>query len=383
MTALNTAATFVPGRLEQMSTRIAFFIAGIGIAAWAPLVPYAKARAGLDEGTLGLLLLCLGVGSILAMPMAGILASRFGCRKVLTGGTLLICLALPLLATVSSVPVLIAVLFLFGAGLGTVDSTVNLQAVIVERASGKTMMSGFHGLFSLGGIAGAAGVSGLLGLGLSPLGAMLMVVAILLLALLKAAPHLLAYGSKNSGPAFAIPHGVVLLIGSLCFVVFLAEGAVLDWSAVFLVVERNVDTAYAGLGYAAFALTMTVGRLTGDRIVRRLGATRVIVFGGMTAALGLLLTISVPAWEAALLGYALVGVGCSNIVPVLYTAVGKQKVMPESIAVPAITTLGYAGILAGPAVIGFIAHGSSLSFAFALIALLLVAVAVSGKVLKA
>ncbi|MFJ2367256.1 MFS transporter [Pseudomonas sp. NPDC087697] len=382
MTAIIPSVPVRPGRLEQMSTRIAFFIAGFGIAAWAPLVPYAKARAGLDDGTLGLLLLCLGVGSILAMPMAGALASRFGCRRVLSGGTLLICLALPLLATVSSIPLLIAALFLFGAGLGTVDSTVNLQAVIVERASGKTMMSGFHGLFSLGGIVGAAGVSALLGLGISPLGATLVVIVFLVLSLLKAAPHLLPYGSESSGPAFAIPHGVVLFIGSLCFIVFLAEGAVLDWSAVFLASERNLDTAYAGLGYAAFALTMTVGRLTGDAIVHKLGATRVIVFGGLTAAAGLLLATLAPAWEAALIGYALVGAGCSNIVPVLYTAVGKQNVMPENIAVPAITTLGYAGILAGPAVIGFIAHGSSLSFAFGLIALLLLAVAVSGKALK-
>lgn len=382
MTSLNNQTTFAPGRLEQMSTRIAFFIAGFGIAAWAPLVPYAKARAGLDEGTLGLLLLCLGVGSILAMPLAGILATRFGCRRVATGGTLLICAALPLLATVSSIPALIAALFMFGAGLGTVDSTVNLQAVIVERASGKNMMSGFHGLFSLGGIVGAAGVSALLGLGTSPLGATLVVIVLLLIALAKAVPHLLPYGSESSGPAFAVPHGIVLFIGGMCFIVFLAEGAALDWSAVFLAQERGIDTAYAGLGYAAFALTMTVGRLTGDKIVRRLGATRVIVFGGLTAAAGLLLATFAPGWEAALVGYALLGAGCSNIVPVLYTAVGKQTVMPESIAVPAITTLGYAGILAGPAVIGFIAHGSSLSFAFALMAVLLVAVAVGGKVLK-
>ncbi|MVW86422.1 MFS transporter [Pseudomonas sp. PB101] len=382
MSSLNSQTTFVPGRLEQMSTRIAFFIAGVGIAAWAPLVPYAKARAGLDEGTLGLLLLCLGVGSILAMPLAGILSSRFGCRRVTTGGALLICTALPLLATVSSIPALVAALFMFGAGLGTVDSTVNLQAVIVERASGKNMMSGFHGLFSLGGIVGAAGVSGLLGLGISPLGATLVVIVMLLIALAKAVPHLLPYGSKGSGPAFAVPHGIVLFIGGMCFIVFLAEGAALDWSAVFLVQERGIDTAYAGLGYAAFALTMTAGRLTGDKIVRRLGATRVIVFGGLTAAAGLFLATFAPDWKAALVGYALLGAGCSNIVPVLYTAVGKQTVMPESIAVPAITTLGYAGILAGPAVIGFVAHGSSLSFAFALMALLLVAVAIGGRVLK-
>ncbi len=382
MTAIPTPAPVVPGRLEQMSTRIAFFIAGFGIAAWAPLVPYAKARAQLNEGTLGLLLLCLGVGSIIAMPVAGALASRYGCRRVLTGGTIMICLALPMLATVSSIPLLMAGLFLFGAGLGTVDSTVNLQAVIVERASGKTMMSGFHGLFSLGGIVGAAGVSGLLGLGLSPLQATLVVIVIVAVALLKAGPHLLPYGSESSGPAFAVPHGVVLFIGCLCFIVFLAEGAVLDWSAVFLSAERGLDEAYAGLGYAAFALTMTAGRLTGDAIVRRLGATRVIVIGGSLATAGMLLATLFPAWETALLGYALVGAGCSNIVPVLYTAVGKQKVMPEHIAVPAITTLGYAGILAGPAMIGFIAHGSSLSIAFVLVATLLAGVAISGKILK-
>ncbi|CAH0321629.1 MFS transporter [Pseudomonas koreensis] len=382
MTSLNPQDTFVPGRLQQMSTRVAFFIAGLGIAAWAPLVPYAKARAGLDEGTLGLLLLCLGVGSILAMPLAGILATRFGCRRVATGGTLLICAALPLLATVSSIPALIATLFMFGAGLGTVDSTVNLQAVIVERASGKHMMSGFHGLFSLGGIVGAAGVSALLGLGLTPLAAMLVVVVLLIGALLKCVPHMLPYGSESSGPAFAIPHGIVLFIGGMCFIVFLTEGAALDWSAVFLAQERGIDTAYAGMGYAAFALTMTVGRLLGDRIVRKLGATRIILFGGLLAATGLFLATFAPSWQAALLGYALVGAGCSNIVPVLYTAVGKQTVMPESIAVPAITTLGYAGILAGPAVIGFVAHASSLSFAFGLMAVLLVAVAIGGKVLK-
>ncbi|PYB80431.1 MFS transporter [Pseudomonas koreensis] len=382
MTSLNPQDTFVPGRLQQMSTRVAFFIAGLGIAAWAPLVPYAKARAGLDEGTLGLLLLCLGVGSILAMPLAGILATRFGCRRVATGGTLLICAALPLLAAVSSIPALIATLFMFGAGLGTVDSTVNLQAVIVERASGKHMMSGFHGLFSLGGIVGAAGVSALLGLGLTPLAAMLVVVVLLIGALLKCVPHMLPYGSESSGPAFAIPHGIVLFIGGMCFIVFLTEGAALDWSAVFLAQERGIDTAYAGMGYAAFALTMTVGRLLGDRIVRKLGATRIILFGGLLAATGLFLATFAPSWQAALLGYALVGAGCSNIVPVLYTAVGKQTVMPESIAVPAITTLGYAGILAGPAVIGFVAHASSLSFAFGLMAVLLVAVAIGGKVLK-
>ena len=382
MTSISTSAPVVPGRLEQYSTRVAFFIAGFSIAAWAPLVPYAKARVGLDEGTLGLLLLCLGVGSIIAMPLAGALAARIGCRRVLLLSTAIICVCLPLLATLSSLPLLIAVLFIFGAGMGALDCAVNLQAIIVERASGKTMMSGFHGLFSLGGIAGAAGVAGLLSVGASPLMSMFVVVAIVLVALFKAAPHFLTYGSQSDGPAFAMPRGVVLFLGLLCFTVFLSEGAMLDWSAVFLSELRGVQTSYAGLGYAVFALTMTLGRLFGDAVVRRVGPRQVVILGGLCAAAGLALATLLPSWQAALLGYALVGAGCSNIVPVCYSAVGRQKSMPENVAVPALTTLGYAGILVGPAAIGFVAHASSLELAFLIVAVMLLAVAAAGTRLK-
>jgi MFS family permease len=382
MTSISTSAPDVPGRLEQFSTRVAFFIAGFSLAAWAPLVPYAKARVGLDEGTLGLLLLCLGVGSIIAMPLAGALAARIGCRRVLLLSSAIICLCLPLLATVSNLPLLIAVLFIFGASMGALDCAVNLQAIIVERASGKTMMSGFHGLFSLGGIVGAAGVAGLLSAGASPLISMFVVVAMVLFALFKAAPHFLTYGSESDGPAFAVPRGVVLFLGLLCFTVFLSEGAMLDWSAVFLSELRGVETSYAGLGYAVFALTMTLGRLFGDAVVRRVGPRRVVILGGLCAAAGLALATLLPTWQAALLGYALVGAGCSNIVPVCYSALGRQKSMPENVAVPALTTLGYAGILIGPAAIGFIAHASSLELAFMIVAVMLLAVAAAGTRLK-
>jgi MFS family permease len=241
------------------------------------------------------------------------------------------------------------------------------------------MMSGFHGLFSVGGIAGAAGVAALLGAGASPLMATLCVVGGIAIALAMARPHLLSYGSRSDGPAFALPHGVVLFIGVLCLVAFLAEGAVLDWSAVFLTSVRGVDASYAGLGYAAFSVTMTIGRFTGDRFVHRFGGTRVIVIGGLCAATGLAVAVLVPSWQVTLLGYALVGAGCSNIVPVLFSSVGRQTVMPENVAVPAITTLGYAGILAGPAGIGLLAELTSLSTALLVLAALLLAVAVAGR----
>jgi predicted MFS family arabinose efflux permease len=382
MSLAETIATSEPGRPEQVSTRIAFFIAGFGTAAWAPLVPFAKARTGIEDGALGLLLLCLGAGSIIAMPVAGGLAARFGCRRVLVVAALVICLTLPLLAVVSDLVLLGLVLFVFGAGVGSLDCTVNIQAVIVERASGRAMMSGFHGLFSVGGIAGAGGVSVALMLGASPLLASLGVVVLILAALFRAAPDLLPYGATGDGPAFAVPHGIVLFIGILCFVMFLTEGAVLDWSAVFLNSVHGVDPAYAGLGYAAFATTMTIGRLTGDRLVRSIRPSTVIALGALCAAAGLALATLGQSWIVGLAGYALVGAGCANIVPVLYSAVGRQKVMPEHVAVPAISTLGYAGILAGPAAIGFVAHGSSLSIAFLIVAVLLVGVAASGRLLN-
>jgi len=240
-------ARSVPGTPEQRSTRAAFFVAGFGMAAWAPLVPYAKDRLAIGEGTLGLLLLCLGAGSIATMPLAGALAARFGCRRAIWAASLIICAALPLLATAGTVPLLAAALMLFGVGLGTVDVVINIQAVIVERAAGRTMMSGFHGLFSVGGIAGAAGVSAALwGTG-SPLLATLCVAALIVATLLVFGRTLLPYGGDRDGPVFAVPHGVVLLIGALCFISFLAEGSMLDWSALILVGLHGIDPVRAGL----------------------------------------------------------------------------------------------------------------------------------------
>lgn len=373
-------------RQQQRATRIAFFIAGCVMAGWAPLVPFAKARLEVSDGALGLLLLGLGIGSILAMPLAGAAAARLGCRLVIIFGSLLACAALPLLAVVAEPWLLLLVLLGFGAGIGAVDVAMNMQAIIVERASGRPLMSGFHGLFSLGGLVGAAGMAGLLAAGASPLLAALAEVALALGALAVAAPHLLPQGSRSEGPAFALPHGVVLAIGVLCCIAFLAEGAVLDWGAIFLAGEgaagRGLDPAYAGLGYAAFSLTMTIGRLTGDRIVQRFGPRRVLVAGGLLAAAGFALAVGVPAWEAGLLGFALVGAGASNIVPVLFTAIGRQRAMLESLAVPAVTTLGYAGVLAGPAAIGLLAQLVGLPAALLLVAVLLLAVVAGGWVLR-
>ena len=260
---------------------------------------------------------------------------------------------------------------------------MNVQAVIVERAGAKPMMSGFHAFYSLGGIVGAASVSILLTLGATPLESTLAALVVIVLAVLLAYPGLLPYGNPAEGPAFAIPRGVVLFLGLLSFIVFLVEGSMLDWSAVLMTEQRGTGPGQAGFAFASFSMAMTLGRLIGDRVVAKVGRRPVVAIGGLLAAGGIALATLVSIRVVELFGFALVGVGCSNIVPVLFTAVGRQKTMPQSVAVPAITTLGYAGILTGPAGIGFIAHHSNLSVAFLFVATLMVAVAVSSGFLRA
>lgn len=371
----------IPGRPAQMSTRLAFFFIGMALAAWAPLVPYAKARAGLDDSGLGLLLLCLGAGSIIAMPVSGALSTRFGCRAVILASGLLVCATLPLLSYVAQVPLLAATLFLFGIAVGTSEVAMNIQAVIVEKGSPRPLMSGFHGFFSLGGFTGAGAIAALIWLGLPPFIASLVIDLALLALLLLACRHSLRYGNEGGqkSPLFVMPHGIVVFIGVLCFIIFFAEGAMLDWSAVFLESQRGFDRAVSGIGYAAFAIAMTAGRMTGDRIVAFLGGTRVLLVGSLCVATGFAVAVLAPYDVAVIFGFVLIGLGASNIVPVLYTATGAQNVMSPSHAVAAITTIGYAGILVGPAFIGFIANWTSLTLSFAFIGVLVLSIAASAR----
>lgn len=369
------ALAAAPGLRERVATRLAFFIAGFAVSAWAPLIPFAKRRLALDDAQLGLMLLCLGVGSVLMMPLAGGLAARFGCRRAILAAGAVIVLCMPALMLAPSIPVLAVTLAVFGASLGVLDVVMNVQAVIVERASGRAMMSGFHGLYSVGGIVGAGGVAGALALGATPLVSIAGTAVLAALLLAIARRGLLAQGGEGDSPAFVLPRGRVLLVGAVCFAMFLSEGAVLDWSAVFLSTVRHADPATAGFGYVAFAVTMTLGRLTGDRIVQALGAFRVVICGALVAAAGFTLAIlSASPWPG-LAGFALVGAGAANVVPVMFSAAGRQHDMPTHLAVAAVTTMGYAGVLLGPAALGFVAKASSLPIAFGLLVVLLLAVA--------
>ena len=351
---------------QRLSTRAAFLVAGMGISAWAPLVPFAKTRMDLNPAHLGLVLLCLGVGSLIAMPIAGKLTSRFGCRLVILSSGVIASLVLPFLA-IAPIPLLLAIaLLLFGAAIGTLDVSMNIQAVMIEKKQGVPLMSGFHGLYSVGCFIGAGGMALMLSAGLRPSMACVSMTAAIFVVLCVAAPHLsrVAAAAERESPAFAVPHGSVIFLGIVCFVVFLGEGAALDWGALLLTMSGGFTPDQGGLGYAVFAIAMTVGRLTGDRVIRRWGRKRVMALGGLCAAAGFFITTLAPTSEIALVGFSLIGLGASNVAPILFTAAGRQRDMPAAAAVSAVTALGYAGTLAGPALIGFVAHVYGLHVAF-------------------
>ncbi|POW59746.1 MFS transporter [Candidatus Pantoea alvi] len=380
MTALDAAPPRKLHSRVSLGTRLVFLIAGLGMSSWAPLVPFASQRLALSGASLGALLLCLGMGSLAAMPVTGALVGRFGCRRVIFGSTLVTLATLPLLATLETTGSMAATLIIFGAGLGMLDVAMNVQAVEVEKAASKPMMSGFHGFFSLGGILGAGAVSLLLSVGLSPLASVALVLLLMALLLAASLPTLMRERlHQPDQPWLVMPRGFVAFLGLLCFILFLAEGAVLDWGALLLLQSPEMSTAHAGLGYAVFSVAMTIGRLTGDRIIDRFGRFPVMLTGALTASAGLALAVYLPWPQMALLAFLLVGFGLSNTVPMLFNAVGNQRDMHSNLGISAMTTLGYAGILSGPALIGFISQWLSLSGAFLLIALLLLAVAASAR----
>jgi len=363
----------------RLATRLAFLVAGFGIACWAPLVPFAKARLQVDDGTLGLLLLCLGIGSVGAMLVTGILSARYGSKPFIMAGGLGLAVLLPLLAVAGSPLTLAASLLVFGGALGSIDVAMNIHAVEVERASGRLLMSGFHALFSIGGFAGSAVMTALLSLQLDPLASTLVCSALMLATMLIARPRLLRRVEPHDGPLFVLPHGIVVLLALLAAVTFLVEGAVLDWGALLVIGAGLVPAAQGGLGYMLFSIAMTTGRLGGDAVVARLGDRATLFWGSLLTVAGFAVVLLAPEAVIAMAGFLLIGFGASNLLPILFRRTGTQKVMPVGLAVAAITTTGYAGILVGPAAVGFVAKLAGLPAAFWMLAALMLSVTLSAR----
>lgn len=352
------------------STRIAFFIAGLSLATWAPLIPLAKIRLMADNGTMGMVMLAFGIGSLLMMPLSAVLASRYGCRVVFNIATLVMLMLLPALATFDTPLTLALALLVFGSGIGSMDVVANIHAVHVEKLAGRPIMSGFHALFSIGGIVGSGLVSALIIYGLTPLGTVSIVMILVLGLLIITYGGMRSYPEPDDSPFFVIPKGIVIVLGTLCFVAYIIEGSMLDWSGILLTNHTNITAHYAGVGYTTFALAMTLGRLLGDWLIESLGRFNVFLVSSLIATAGIGVVVGGVNLFTMVCGFFLIGAGLSNVVPIIFSVAGRQTAMPTTLAVAAISSIGYSGILLGPAFIGAIAHQTSLITAFVVIGLL-------------
>ena len=366
-----------------IANRTAFMIIGCLEAAWAPLVPYVKSAFTLDEEALGLLMLCSGVGSLLTLPVAGWLCMKFGSKAVVYFSGFLMALALLAIGLMVNLWLTAAMLVIFGACTISIDVAANVNGVAVEQQTGRHLMSGFHGGYSLGTLLGAGAMSVLFSLGIVPVWAVVICMVLTLVAMIAGCRDLLSkenlkaadHPSPRSGKRLYIPP-MVIVIGLLCFIMYASEGAVMGWSAIFVSEERGVDISSAGFFYTAFAVMMTVMRFLGDKIVDRLGQRRVVAFGALSVAVGFLLVILIPNIVTTILGFALIGVGAANIVPQLVSFASGIKGMEVHNIISIINALGYSGILLGPVIIGFVAKHHGLHTSFAGIAVFALVVAV-------
>ena len=366
------------GMREVHAARAFFFIGGFGTATWAPLVPLLRERLMVGDDVLGMLLLCIGVGSLLTMPLSGALAMRLGCRRVVMTAAVLFAAILLLVSCVDTLSLAVPIVLIFGAVMGCIDVVVNIVAVLVEKGIGRRIMSGMHAFWSLGGFVGAGLYGVWVGLlGLTPFQSTAIAAGLILLLTAVYGRHLIPYGG-GGGALLALPRGLIVFVGMTAFIAFLSEGAVMDWGGVYLTTVRGMDLALAGTGYSVFSAAMLTMRFLGDRVVQRIGALLVAVGGALLAFGGILLVMFAPVDALLYAGFFAIGIGSANIVPVFFSLMGRQNVMPVSAAVSAVSTMGYLGILAGPAAIGFVSSLTTLQTAFAMLAALSILQAVIG-----
>lgn len=350
-----------------------FFLNGVGIASWAAHIPYVKQKFGLSDAILGFALLAVAVGSVGALLFGGHLVARFGSRTVITIGAFSFCVALPLLLLVPSFLLLLPILAWFGACIGAMEVAANVQAFRLEEQYQRPIMSTFHAFFSIGGLIGATTAGLALGRGVGDVAHTISVALGLAVLTAVAMPYLLPIDpeEQHSSSAITLPFGPLLGLGVLAFFCLIAEGAMADWSAVYLRNSLGTTPAFAATGYAAFSVAMAAGRLVGDGLRARLRAALLVRLSAALAAVGLGAALLTAQPFATLLGFACVGLGLANIVPILFTAAGRTPGVATGAGIAAVASAGYFGFLIGPPVIGFVAQLTSLAWGLGLIVILL------------
>ena len=361
----------------RLATFLVFAVNGAMIGTWVAHIPWLQDHLGISKATLGLCLLCMAAGAVVSMPLTGLILDRRPSASVVRWSALVFCLLLPLPLLATGPLILAPILFVFGASNGVMDVAMNAHGVAVQEDLGRPVMSSFHGGWSVGGFVAAGVVAIAAAAGLDPRVESLIVGVSLLLLSLWITRGLGAVSSHSSaGSRFALPTRPVILIGGLCFLVMLAEGAIGDWSGIYLKHDTGASTAAAAVAFTGFSLGMAVARLGGDFVNTRIGAGKLLRIGTALVAVALAAVLLIGHTVPAVIGFVLCGLGIANAVPLLFSAAGR--IDPPGPSLAAVFTLGYTGFIVGPPVIGALSDQAGLPQTLALLILALVAVSVLG-----
>jgi MFS family permease len=347
---------------------VVFVLYGVVSGSWAARIPWVQAALDLDPGTLGLALLAPAIGAVGTMPLVGRLVARVGSRAVVRGCVPLLAGSLALPAVMPALLPLVAALAVYGAAGGALDVAANAHGVEVERRVGRPVMSGLHGMWSIGGLLGA-GVAGLvagLGIGAPPhLAAVALAAGLIGATAALRLAHPGAGAGTAPGRRLGRPSRRVMLLGMLGFCALFTEGAVADWSAVYLRSVVGTSEGVAATAFATFSLAMAGGRLVGDRVVQAAGPVPVVRTAGVLGAVGLAVALLVPSTATGLAGFALLGLGLACVVPLVFGAAGSADANGGR-AIASVATISYLGWLLAPASIGALAQATSVAAALGL-----------------
>ncbi len=370
MSATTTAPAAAIGR-ARIAVSLTFLIMGTCAGLWGVHIPIVADRLGLPPATIGLALLSAAIGAVLSMPITGAALTRLASRPPTAVLSLAFAFLTPFPIFAPWPWFLFVSLFLWGAAMGGMDVAMNTQATEVEAVRRKPTMSSFHGFFSVGALVGSSLGGIIVGAGWGDGRGALIVAAVLLAIGAWCAMNLWPSPKPESaGPRFVLPPLAVLGIGAITLLAFAGEGAVSDWSALFLSTVKGTSQGVAASGLIVFSVAMIVCRLTGDRVVAALGATVVVFGGGLLMAAGITIAIAAPWPIVSAIGFGIVGIGAANLAPVTFTAASRTPGVSASVGVAAVTTMGYAGFLFSPPTLGFVASAWGLSFALAIVAVM-------------
>jgi MFS family permease len=368
--------TFPTIRMNRIAVSVMFFLHGLCFASWAARIPSIQENLHLTSSTLGAVLFALPAGFFLSLPFAGWLVGMVGSKRVVVLSAALYSVSLFCIGLASTTTALVIALFAFGFFANLLNISINTQAVIVERLYEKKLMATFHGLWSLAGFAGAAIGTLMIGNNIAPYQHYIIISLIILIVTGICSFYLITHDdiSDEKRPLFAMPDRSLLSLGIIAFCSMMAEGAMFDWSGIYFSKVVNTNAAFTGLGYTTFMIAMAAMRFTADGLSEKFGLKKLIQASGALTTAGLILAVIQPQLIPALIGFFLIGMGVSSVVPMVYSAAGKSKVLSPGTALTAVSSLGFMGLLVGPPVIGFIAEATSLRVSFLAISLMSVAV---------